>query len=597
MKRSAPQPLSKIATGIEGFDDLSGGGLPRNRTTLVMGGPGSGKTVFSLQVLVNAARQRDEAGIFVAFEERSPQIMANAATFDWGLPALAKNKIYILDAHLSPTIVQSGEFDLSGILAILKAKKEAMNACWIVFDGIDVLLTLLRDPILEMREIYRIRDWLADNELTAIVTVKMDSQTSAVVNYGFMQFMMDCVIRFDRRLEYGVPAHRLQVTKYRGSDFASGEFPLSFGLSGIEVAAPEPPEIIHEASTERVSAGFERLDAMLGGGLFRGSSTLITGAPGTSKTTLIGKFVEVACQRGERTLFVSFDEGADQIMRNLSSVGIDLNAHVKSGLLRMYSGRTEARSAEEHLIKLRALIRDHQPRCMVIDPLSAMAKAGGIGAARAVANRLIHMMKDGKITVVISALIEGNDPQAEATDLQISTIADTWIHLSYLVRSGERNRALTIVKSRGTWHSNQVRELVLSETGPMLTDVYSAGGEVLMGTLRWEKEAEENARQRQRQADFEHKQRELEFAEADTRARIKALELDLQRQQAELALYTLDGEARVLSSSEREHESRRMRSADLATRTDPAATPPPRSPMKPRDASGSGTRKKASKEE
>ena len=574
-KRADPQPLAKIATGIEGFDALSGGGLPRNRTTLVMGGPGSGKTVFSLQALVNAARQRGESGIFVAFEERGREIMANAATFDWGLPALAEKQIYILDAHLSPTVVQSGEFDLSGILAILKAKQEAMHAGWIVFDGIDVLLTLLRDPIVEMREIYRIRDWLADNELTAIVTAKMDSQTSEVVNYGFMQFMVDCVIRFDRRLEYGVPAHRLQVTKYRGSDFASGEFPLSFGRSGIEVAAPEPPEIIHEASTERVSAGIERFDAMLGGGLFRGSSTLITGAPGTSKTTLIGKFAETACQRGERTLFVSFDEGADQILRNLSSVGIDLQAHVQSGLLRMYSGRTEARSAEEHLIKLRALIRDHQPRCMVIDPLSAMAKAGGIGAARAVANRLIHLMKDSKITVVISALIEGNDPQAEATDLQISTIADTWIHLSYLVRSGERNRALTIVKSRGTWHSNQVRELVLSEAGPMLTDVYSAGGEVLMGTLRWEKEAEENARQRQRQAEFEHKQRELEFAEADTRARIKALELDLQRQQAELALYTLDGEARVLSSSEREHELRRMRGADLATRTDPAAIPPP----------------------
>ena len=597
MKRADPQPLAKIATGIEGFDALSGGGLPRNRTTLVMGGPGSGKTVFSLQTLVNAAHQRHEAGIFVAFEERGREVMANAATFDWDLPALVENQLYILDAHLSPTVVQSGEFDLSGILAILKAKKEAMNAGWIVFDGIDVLLTLLRDPLVEMREIYRIRDWLADNALTAIVTAKMDSQTSEVVNYGFMQFMMDCVIRFDRRLEYGVPAHRLQITKYRGSDFASGEFPLSFGRSGIEVAAPEPPEIIHEASTERVSAGFERLDAMLGGGLFRGSSTLITGAPGTSKTTLIGKFAEVACQRGERTLFVSFDEGADQIARNLSSVGIDLHTHLKSGRLWMYSGRTEARSAEEHLIKLRALIREHQPRCMVIDPLSAIVKAGGIDTARAVANRLIHMMKDSKITVVISALIEGNDPQVEATDLQISTIADTWIHLSYLVRSGERNRALTIVKSRGTWHSNQVRELVLSETGPMLTNVYSAGGEVLMGTLRWEKEAEELAKQQQRRVEFEHKQRELEFAEADTQARIKALELDLQRQQAELALYTLDGEARVLSSSEREYELRRMRGADLATRMDPAIISPPRSRVTPHDAAGSGTRKKARQEE
>jgi circadian clock protein KaiC len=596
MKRADPQPLAKMATGIEGFDELSGGGLPRNRTTLVMGGPGSGKTVFSLQALVNAARQRAEAGIFVAFEERSREVMANAATFDWGLSALVENQIYILDAHLSPTVVQSGEFDLSGILAILKAKKEQMNARWIVFDGIDVLLRLLREPLLEMREIYRLRDWLMDNELTAIITAKTDRQTSEIVNYGFMQFMVDCVIRFDRRLEDGIPTHRLQITKYRGSDFSSGEFPLSFGRSGIEVAAPEPPEIIHEASTERVSAGFERFDVMLGGGLFRGSSTLITGAPGTSKTTLIGKFAEAACQRGERTLFVSFDEGADQITRNLSSVGIDLHAHVQSGRLRMYSGRTEARSAEEHLIKLRALIRDHQPRCMVIDPLSAMAKAGGIGAARAVANRLIHLMKDSKITVVISALIEGNDPQAEATDLQISTIADTWIHLSYVVRGGERNRALTIVKSRGTWHSNQVRELVLSETGPMLTDVYSAGGEVLMGTLRWEKEAEEIAKQKQRRAEFERRQRDLEFAEADTQAQIKALELDLQRQQAELALCTLDDEARMLSSSEREHELRRMRSADLPI--DPERqSPPPPGPVTPRDASGSGARNKAGQEE
>ena len=573
-KTAAPQLLSKTPTGIQGFDELSGGGLPRNRTSLVMGGPGSGKTIFALQSLVNAARRRQEPGIFVAFEEGTGQILANAATFDWNIAALAKNKLFFLDAHLSPTVVQSGEFDLTGMLAILKAKKEEMGARWIVFDGIDVLLTLLRDPVSEIREIYRVRDWLAENELTAIITAKIDSNTSTIVYYGFMQFMVDCLARFDRRLEHGVSVHRLQIIKYRGSDFAAGETPVSFGRSGMEVAAPEPAEIKHEASTERVSAGFERLDAMLGGGLFRGSSTLITGAPGTSKTTLAGKFAEAACRRGERTLFVSFDEGADPIARNLSSVGIQLKAHVKSGLLRMYSGWTEASSAENHLIKLRSLIQEHQPRCMVIDPLSAIAKAGGLSAARAVANRLIYMVKDHKVTVVITSLIEGDDPHVEATELQISTIADTWIHLSYLVRSGERNRALTIVKSRGTWHSNQVRELMLSEAGPTLTDVYSAGGEVLMGTLRREKEVEESARKKQRRVDFDRKQRELQFAEADTRARIKALELDLQRQRAELALYSSDDEARTVSSSKRQNELRRMRSADppapAATATAPA---------------------------
>jgi circadian clock protein KaiC len=230
---------------------------------------------------------------------------------------------------------------------------------------------------------------------------------------------------------------------------------------------------------------------MLGGGLFRGSSTLLTGLPGTSKTTLAGKFAEAACLRGERTLFVSFDEGEEPIVRNLMSIGVQLRPHLKSGLLSMYSARTESTGAEDHLAKLKALIRDSRARCMVIDPLSAIAKAGGLAAARAVASRLVYLVKDAGITVFITAVNEGDDPTTEATDLQVSTIADTWIHLSYLIRSGERNRALTIIKSRGTWHSNQVRELILGTDGPVLADVYTAGGEVLMGTLRWEKEDEE----------------------------------------------------------------------------------------------------------
>jgi circadian clock protein KaiC len=437
-----------------------------------------------------------------------------------------------------------------------------------VFDGIDVLLTLLQDPVAEMREIYRIRDWLAENALTAIVTAKLEERTSEAAHYGFLQFMVDCVVRFERRREDRVSAQSLQITKYRGSSYATAEFPMSFGRAGIEVGATEPAEMVHEASSERVTAGFKRLDSMLGGGVFRGSSTLITGVPGTSKTTLAGKFAEAACRRGERTLFVSFDEAAEQIARNLTSVGIELKTHLKSGVLRTYSARTEGISAEEHLIKLRSLIREHQPRCMVIDPLTAIAKAGSLGAARTVANRLIYMAKDAGITLLVTALSEAEDPRAESTDLQVSTIADTWIHLSYLVRSGERNRALTIIKSRGTAHSNQVRELVLSRSGPTLTDVYSAGGEVLMGTLRWEKEAEDDAKETRQRAEFDQKRRELQFAEASTSAQIKALQMDLERQRAELALYSGQDQVRSVSSSARENELRKRRSADLA---DPAA--------------------------
>src|ERR1051326_7567877 len=371
-----PQSLPKTATGIPGFEALSHGGLPRGRTTLLKGGPGSGKTVFPLQSLVNAVRRRREAGLFVAFEESTRQIVANAATFDWGLPALMKRRLFFLEAQLSPEVVHSGEFDLSGMLAMLKAKKDERGARWIVLDGIDVLLTLLHDPAAELREIYRLRDWLAANEMNAVITAKPGGGRWEVVNYVFMGFRVDCVVRCERRLEQGVSLHRLQIAKYRGSDFEPGEFPMSFGPSGMEVAPPEPAEIRHQASVERVSAGFERLDKMLGGGLFRGSSTLVTGLPGTSKTTLAGKFAEAACMRGERTLFVSFDEGAEPIQRNLASVGIRLRPHVKSRLLRMYSARTESTGAEDHLAKLKSLIRDYRPRCMVIDPLSAIAKAG-----------------------------------------------------------------------------------------------------------------------------------------------------------------------------------------------------------------------------
>ena len=567
-KSGIPQHLSKIATGIRGFDDLSYGGLPRNRISLLMGGPGSGKTVFALQSLVSAACLREEPGIFVAFEERPKQIIANAAGFKWDLPALLKRKLFFMDANLSPEIVQSGEFDLGGMLAMLKAKKEEMGARWIVFDGIDVLLTLLQNPSAEIREIYRIRDWLAENEVdAAIFTAKIYNHGSEVANYGFLQFMVDCVIAFESRLECGVALHRIQVTKYRGSAFARGEFPVSFGPGGMEVAAPEPSEIQQVASSERVSVGFDRLDTMLGGGLFRGSSTLITGVPGTSKTTLSGKFAEAACRRGERTLFVSFDEGADRIVQNLLSVGIRLKPHLKSGVLRMYSGRTESIGAEDHLVKLKALIAEHRPRCMVIDPLSAIAKAGGLTAARSVANRFIYTAKDQGITVVVTAINEGDEPETEATDLQISTIADTWIHLSYLIRGGERNRALTIIKSRGTSHSNQVRELILDDTGPMLADVYTAGGEVLMGTLRWEKEDEERDKAIQRRSEFDQKRVSLEFTEAETRARIKALEHDLERQRVELATYFSDDQARLVSSSDREKSLRKIRSADATGRT------------------------------
>jgi circadian clock protein KaiC len=562
MAKTASRPqLLKSLTGIQGFDELSLGGLPRNRTTLVMGGPGTGKSVFALQSLAGAARNNKQPGIFVAFEVNIDAIFANAAAFDWKLNSLARNRLFFMNAQLSPAFIATGDFDLGGMLAMLEAKQIEIGAQWVVFDGIDVLLSLLRTPRARMREIYRLREWLARRELTAIITTKIDGEGGGAGNndYGFMQFMVDCVVRFDRRMEQGIPVRRLEISKYRGSSFAAGEFPLSFGPHGMAVASPGATDIAQEASTERVSTGFPGLDEMLGGGLFRGSSTLITGAPGTSKTTLAGLFAESACARGERTLFVSFDEGGERVRRNLKSVGIHLDRHVRSGMLQMYSGRTDAVNPEEHLIRIVALIAEHKPRCMVIDPLSAISRTGALSSARAIGNRLIYKLRDHHITAVFTSLVAGDQPQAEATELQISTIADNWIQLSYLVHGGERNRALTIVKSRGTRHSNQVRELVLQDFGLSLAEAYSSGGEVLMGTLRWEKEEQERAGALIRATESSGKHRELLFAEADTSARIAALQLDLDRQRSALALYTRDDAARKVTSGAQQSELRRLR--------------------------------------
>jgi circadian clock protein KaiC len=247
----AARPLAKLATGIEGFDELSSGGLPRHRTSLLIGGPGAGKTLFALQCLANAASRQRAAGIFVAFEESPAQLLANGATFDWGRRSLASKQIFFFDAHLSPTLVTAGDFDLSGMLAMLAAKKQEIGAQWIVFDGIDVLLTLLQDRRAEMREIYRLRDWLADNALTAIITAKVDDRTSGPMHYDFLQFMVDCVVRLQRRQQDRIAAQSIQITKYRGSSYAMAEFPVSIGPAGIEVGAADLTLIEHRASGER----------------------------------------------------------------------------------------------------------------------------------------------------------------------------------------------------------------------------------------------------------------------------------------------------------------------------------------------------------
>jgi circadian clock protein KaiC len=535
-RQPALDAIAKSPTAIPGFDEITGGGLPSERTTLILGSPGAGKTVFALECLVNGARLNREPGIFVAFEESSRQILANAATFGWDLPALERDKLFFLDARLSPMVVKSGDFDLTAMLAALEVKAKEMNARRIVFDGIDVLISLLDDPAKERVELYRIQDWLHRNGLTAIITGKsFEGDRASTERYAFMQFMVDAVVMVYHRMLDRVSLRGLRVLKYRGTGFSENEFPIVISPTGIEVSVFGESELTYDVSTERISSGIPRLDTMLAGGYYRGSGILISGAPGAAKTTLSAAFVAAGCARGESALYVSFDEAASQICRNLKSVGIDLQPHCDSGLLHMYSIRTEARSSEEHFLELKTLLRSLQPKNVVLDPISALTKTGGHVSAVHASLRLLDYARSQGITVICTSLVASEDAFREMTSMQISTIADTWIHLAYLIHGGERNRTLTVVKSRGMAHSNQVRELVLSKDGITLADVYTAGGEVLLGTARWEHEARLRDEAIRAESKREQRRKQLEHEQAELDARIEALlrERNLKRSELE----------------------------------------------------------------
>jgi circadian clock protein KaiC len=381
-----------------------------------------------------------------------------------------------------------------------------------------------------------------------------------------MQFMVDCAVILNHKLVQGVSQRNLRVQKYRGSSFDENESPFLIGKRGFEVAVMRTlGRTDAKVTKERVSSGVSRLDTMLGGGYYRGASVLITGFPGTAKTTLSGAFAEAACKRGERTMFVSFDSDGSEVIRNLQSVGIRLDRYVKTGLLRMISARTIVGSAETYLVRIKTLALEHRARCLVIDPVSTLSKSGNEFTAHSVAERLIDWSKADGTTLVCTSLLDEMASQSEGgSPLQISTLADTWIHLNYLVQAGERNRGMSIIKSRGTAHSNQVREMILSDAGVTLTDTYSAGGEVLMGTLRWEKESAERTAHEMTEFAGNLKRVQLEAEEAELEVRVKSLQVELMAKQAEKTLLARTTASRKGALSEGRTRLRELRGADIA---------------------------------
>jgi circadian clock protein KaiC len=560
MHSDESDPGLYVSTGIPGFDEVAGGGLPRGRLTVVFGGAGSGKTIFAAQTLAHGARHEAEPGLFVAFEEDPQRIIAHTAAFDWRLARNEPN-VEVLDAQLGATVVQGGDFDLAGLLAMVASRVKARGVRRVVFDGLDVLLGHLSDTRLVRREIFRLREWAQNAGVTTIVTAKADTRArGSMGDYDFLQFLADCVVFLQQRVEDGMAFRLLQVAKHRGSDHTADEVPFTLGRRGIDLGGATRLELRHEVFTERISSGIPALDALLGGGgYFRGSSTLITGAPGTSKTTLAAAFARACAERKEPTLFVSFDEAPAQIVRNVASVGIQLQPHLASGALQIYGFRSRARNPETHVGRIRSLLEAHRATSLIIDPISALGQSGSDTLSEGAALGLLDLAKSMGITALCTSLLGNEAPLSERTPIGISTIADTWMHVSYMNHGGERNRALSIVKSRGTAHSNQVRELILSDDGIALPDVYSVGGEVLMGTLRWLKENEQRRQTESAEREGTMREREAEFRLAEARARAQAALSEQALREAALARVQLERQSessRVASEHQQLRERR-----------------------------------------
>jgi len=553
--------VAKCPTGISGFDTITNGGLPRDAVSLVLGGPGCGKTLFGLEFLVHGAQDYDEPGIFVAFEEKPEKIMANGASFGWDLKGLVKkNKLYFLDAQLSPETMHAGEFDISGLLGMLKSIADKMGAKRIVFDALDMLLDLLETPAAQRKEVWRLNDWLSTSGLSAVMSLKVEGKASELVpgHYGWMQFIPDAVILLRQEMTKYFSERMLRVLKYRGSDHINNDCALVIADNGINVAELRAFETLPKPSNKRVSTGIERMDHMLGGGYMKGSGILVTGSPGTAKTTTCCAFADAACKRGEKVIYFAFDETGPEIIRNMSSVNMDLNSHVKKGLLHFRNLHSRFLNPEETYVYFLKELRESEADCMIVDPLSSIGT--DIGAISLMAKRLLYSAKAHGVTSLWTSLLDdiSRVTADETSAAGVSTSADTWIHLNYKVIDGERNRGLTIVKSRGMAHSNQVRELVLSGKGITLTDVYTCSGEVLMGTARAQKEANDRAQETLNRAEYKRRHRKLE-------SEIEALKREMEIRLEEAALLKQAEMLRCEIDEELLDDTLAYRGADNAT--------------------------------
>ena len=458
-------PLPKVPTGIKGFDEITGGGLPKGRVSLVAGAAGSGKTVFAMGFLVNGAEKYGDPGLFVSFEETSPDLETNFASQGFDLKGLQERGLVALD-HIRierSEMEETGEYDLEGLFVRLGAEIDAIGARRVVLDTIEVLFSAFKDQIIIRSELKRLFQWLADRGVTAIVTG--ESGQRAITRHGLEEYVADFVVVFNHPVDDETATRRLRILKYRGSAHGTNEFSFLIDQRGISVLPISSIGLRHGAPTERVSSGIAPLDEMLGGeGPYRGSSVLVSGTAGTGKTSIAASFVDAACRRGEKALYFAFEESPQQIMRNMRSIGIDLERWVTAGLLRIHAERPQNTGLEMHLVRMNREIEEFSPSVAVIDPITNLTSIGTYSSIRATLTRLIDAVKSRGITAFFTSLTEGGE-SSERTAVGISSLMDTWILVRNLEAKGTRIRGLYVLKSRGTAHSNEIREFVLSSDG------------------------------------------------------------------------------------------------------------------------------------
>ena len=515
--------LPKAATGIDGLDEITGGGLPRGRASLVCGAAGCGKTLLAMEFLVRGASEHGEPGVFMAFEETAPELSENMRSLGHDLEDLRANGLLRID-HVRverSEIEEAGDYDLEGLFVRLGHAIDSIGAKRIVLDTLEALFAGLDDQGRLRAELRRLLRWLKDRGVTAVITAERGE--GALTRHGMEEYVSDCVILLDHRVSEQVSTRRLRIVKYRGSAHGTNEYPFLIDERGIAVMPITSASLHHDVSDERVPSGVPRLDAMLGGnGYFRGSTVLVTGTAGTGKTTLAASFAAAACARGERCLYFAFEESPRQLMRNLRSVGIELEPFVQRGLLRFHAARPTMQGLETHLATAHRAVLDFAPQAVVIDPITALHNAGADLDAYAMLMRLIDFLKSRQVTALMTSLTSGGDA-LEQTAVGVTSLVDTWLLLRDIELGGERNRGLCVLKSRGMAHSNQIREFVIGDRGIDLLDAYSGSAGVLTGSMRRSQEARERAEALARQHMIEARRRDRERRRALLEARIAAL--------------------------------------------------------------------------